>query len=126
MRTFRTMRVEGVIARELSAFIKRDVEFPLGTLVTISEVTVSSKKMELAKVMVSVIPSEKADEVMEILNRARGQLQHALNRKMNIMPMPKIMFVYDRGLEQAARIEKVMLDEQKKEEKKKEQDGSAL
>jgi len=124
MRTFRTMRVEGVIAQELSAFIKRDVDLPLGTLVTINSVSVSSKKMELAKVMVSVLPDDKADEVMEILNRFRGQLQHALNHKMNIQPMPRIVFVYDKGPEHAARIEKIMIEEKKKEEGK--ENGAAL
>jgi ribosome-binding factor A len=40
-----------------------------------------------------------------------GNLQHLLNKKMNIRPMPRISFEIDGGLENAAKVEKALLCE---------------
>jgi ribosome-binding factor A len=76
----------------------------------LTEVQVN-KKMEIAKTGVSVIPSSKADEAMKILERAHGELQFRLNRTLNIKPMPRIHFYVDHGPENAARVEKKLLDD---------------
>jgi ribosome-binding factor A len=107
MRPHRREKIESLIQEELAKILLRDVEFPLGTLVTISYVNVSSDLSE-AKIGVSVMPQERTARVIEVLGKLRGFIQTSLTRKMNIMPMPHIVFEIDRGSENAARVEKLL------------------
>ncbi|MDO8664805.1 MAG: 30S ribosome-binding factor RbfA [Candidatus Liptonbacteria bacterium] len=106
---YRNERMGNLIREELSKIIVRELEFE-NALVTITEVEVD-KKLDKAKVMVSVIPSEKAKEVFKILDIARNSLQTILFRKLNLKPVPRIQFEIDRGLENAANVEKAFLEE---------------
>jgi ribosome-binding factor A len=45
---------------------------------------------------------------MAVFEKSAGHLQHLLNKKMNIRPMPRIAFAPDRGLENAAKVEKLL------------------
>ena len=106
---FRPLRVSQLLRDELSLMILRELEFR-GALVTITEVD-TSKKMDIAHVRVSVLPSNKEAEVLRTLQQARGELQYKLLRKINIKPMPHLMFEIDHGPENAAAVEKALLDE---------------
>lgn len=106
---YRNLRVGNLIRDELAKIIMREMEFP-DTLVTITEVVVDPK-LGGAAVKVSVLPSEKAEAVLGALSKKRGKFQHLLNNKLNIKPMPRIQFEIDHGLEKAARVEKILLDE---------------
>jgi ribosome-binding factor A len=106
MRFHRPERVGSVIQIELSKMIVRDIELP-GGLITVVEVAVD-KKMEHARVHVSVIPASLESVALRKLNMQIGEFQHALNRKMSIRPMPLISFVLDHGNENAARVEKLL------------------
>lgn len=88
--------------------ILREVELP--ALVTITEVEID-KKLDGARVKLSVIPSTQADNVLAILKASAGHLQYLLLRKINIKPMPRIFFEVDHGLENAALVEKILEDD---------------
>lgn len=108
---FRPIRVGDLIQKELSEIIAREFEFD-DALLTITSVDVD-KKMERALVNISVIPSTKLDEVVKKLEKAQGFLFHLLFKKLNIKPMPHLMFRSDHGFENAARIEKALLENKK-------------
>jgi ribosome-binding factor A len=108
MRFYRAQRVESLIQDQLGQIIIREVDFD-GAFVTIMGVDVD-KKMEYAKIRVSVLPAEKTEAAMKELVRNVGYLQHLLLRKINIKPMPRIMFVVDHGPENAAEVEKIFLE----------------
>ncbi len=105
---FRTLRVAGVIRDETAKLLARDYDFG-DAVVTVTDVVVEPS-MAWADIFVSVIPSEKAPEVLQALSRRAGDIHHYLNRKMNIRPMPRIRFGIDKGPEHAAKIEKMLLD----------------
>ena len=107
MRFHRIERVSKLIREELSKIIIREFEFP-GVLVTLTEVE-TDKKMEHAKVLVSVIPELAEAKVMRELERRSGWLQHLLFTKINIRPMPMISFRIEHGLEHAAEVERALL-----------------
>lgn len=85
--------------------ILREVELP--ALVTITEVVVD-KKLEGAKVEVSVIPAQAEADVLRALAAQAGHFQHLLLKKINIKPMPRIFFAIDHGFENAAKVEKLL------------------
>jgi ribosome-binding factor A len=107
MRFFRSERVQTLIQVELSKIILREVEFP-NALLTITGVEVD-KKLDHARVNVSVIPSSSGPATLAELHKRTGYLQHLLMKKMNIKPMPRIAFALDRGPENAAAVEKALL-----------------
>jgi len=85
--------------------ILREAEFP--ALVTITEVEVD-KKLEGARVKMSVIPASGEKAVLAELTARAGYFQHLLLKKINIKPMPRILFVIDHGFENAAKVEKLL------------------
>jgi ribosome-binding factor A len=102
---FRSERVGKLIREELSKMILREVELP--ALVTITEVLID-KKLEGARVELSVIPASQEENVLAILKAKAGELQYMLLRKINIKPMPRIFFDIDHGFENAALVEKIL------------------
>ncbi len=109
----RPERVSSLIQEELGNLILREVEFEPGVLVTITYVDVASD-LARAKVGVSALPSEKAPLAMAHLREKAKELQFQLLRKINIKPMPQIIFEIDRGLEHAAEVEKALLEDNNK------------
>jgi ribosome-binding factor A len=109
MRFFRSQRVASLIQAEVSFMLARDVEFPADALVTIVRVEVD-KKMDRAKIGLSVIPASAAAGALRIVNGRARELQFELLQKINIKPMPRLIFEIDRGPENAARVEKTVLE----------------
>lgn len=105
----RPERVGSLIREELAKLIARELEFS-GALVTLTEVEID-KKLDTAKVGVTVFPSEHGEEALKVLRGVQNELQWQLLRKINIKPMPQIHFFLDHGPENAARIEKALLNE---------------
>ncbi len=107
---FRPLRVSKLLREELNKIVNREID-PRGALITITEVVVDSK-LEHAIVNVSVIPSSAAEKRIGELHALQGRLQHLLMKKVRIKPFPRIEFKLDRGIEDAARVEKLLLEEQ--------------
>lgn len=105
----RPLRVSKLIREALSEIIARELEFG-GALVTITEVEID-KKIEHAKIWVSILPQKKEKDALRVLRSAQGNLQHLLLKKINIKPMPRIAFEIDRGPGEAAKVEKLLLHE---------------
>lgn len=85
-----------------------------GVLVTITSVVVD-KRLENAKVKVGILPADKIDATLRELKKHQGDLQFMLNRTLNIRPMPRIEFEIDHGAENAAKVEKILLEEDNSE-----------
>lgn len=109
MRNYRDLRVASVIRKELSILLLREVDFE-GAIVTITEVSID-EGFAWADVFVSVLPTGREADTLRTLKRATPHLHHLLNRKLNIRPMPRIRFKFDRGPEHAAKIEKILLED---------------
>lgn len=107
MKFHRPERVSNLILEYLNDLVLRDVETP-GALATITDVEVA-KDLVRAVVKISVLPSEKSEEVLKIFKQQERELQFRLGRKLNIRPMPHISFEIDYGLQRAAAVEKALL-----------------
>lgn len=105
----RPLRVAALIEHELGKILLREVEVP-GAILTITSVEVSAK-LDRALVMISVIPAEHEEKSIQEANRRRRELQHMLANRINIRPMPEVIFKIDRGSAHAARVEKLLLED---------------
>lgn len=110
---YRQERLSSLIQNELSKIIGRIIEIP-NALLTITEVEIS-KKLDHAKVYISVYPSEKSEEAIEMLKKRSGELRALLSKKVLMKTMPHISFELDLGPEKAAAIEKISLEVHKEE-----------
>ena len=104
----RPERVKKLIREELAKIMLKELEFN-GALATITEVEVD-KGLGVARVLLSVLPSSATNKALAIAERAAGDLQYLLMKKINIRPMPRIRFEIDRGPQHAADIERLLLN----------------
>lgn len=102
------------VARELQRYLAEIIRSKGmatfgGAMVTVSEVRISPD-LSAAKVFVSIFPSEKADEVMGILNEnmrvIRGELGHKVASQLRIVP--ELTFLLDSSLDYAQHIEELL------------------
>lgn len=108
--THRKERLNSLIREELSKIIVKELEFD-GALVTITEVE-TSDDFDAAIINVSILPVEKDKAVLKILESKAGQLQYLLIKKLKMRSCPRIKFKIDAGLANAAKIEKILIDEE--------------
>lgn len=113
MKPYHKEQLSSLIQKELGEAIAKNIEFPVGSLVTISQVEIA-KDLKRAVIWVSVIPGELSEQVLTVLNKARGFLQHQLGEEIRTRIIPRIEFAIDHGPEHAARIEKISLEEKDK------------
>ncbi len=107
MRFFRSQRVESLIQEQLAKIIIREVEFPAGALVTITNVEVD-KKLERARVRLSVIPAFAEKAALDAVVFKTGYLQHLLLMAIHIKPLPHLIFEIDHGNQNMAVVEKLI------------------
>lgn len=106
----RQLKVAREIQRDLAEIIRgKGMSFWEGAMVTVSEVRMSPD-LSLAKVYVSIFPSDKQAPVMGILsdnNKAlRGELGHQVGKQLRIVP--ELDFYLDTTLDYAEHIEKLL------------------
>lgn len=115
MENKRIEKVNSLLEREIGQILQREIIFPADVLVTLTRVDSTANLIE-TKVYISVLPDQKADQVMDILKRNIYDIQQKINRKLNMRPIPKIIFVIDKDASKAGRVEE-LLNQLKKEEK---------
>jgi len=109
MSSYRSARLVVILKKTLGEVLSREFSYE-GALVTITEVQLN-KTEEKADVGLSIIPETKAPEVLKILKSLQGRLQRILIKKMNLRFVPRIEFVLDEGLSNAARVDKLLDNE---------------
>lgn len=103
----RRERVAELLRQELGEVLRRQLDLPVGTLMTITQVIVSPD-LEYAKVAVSVLPVDRAAAVFGELERARGRIQGIIHRKLVMVTVPRLRFVRDDSQERAAGIDRLL------------------
>ena len=111
----RILKVNQLIKKEFSRILFEKGNIPSESLATVIRVETLPNLSE-AKVFISVIPDKNAPEVIAKLNKKIYYLQQALNKKLKMRPVPKIVLKEEKGIRKAARIEE-LFEELKKEKK---------
>ncbi|OGE84598.1 MAG: ribosome-binding factor A [Candidatus Colwellbacteria bacterium RIFCSPLOWO2_01_FULL_48_10] len=108
MNSYRSERLASVMQAELSKLILKEIDVPPGVLPTINSIEFSSDTKN-ARVGVAVYPEARAKEIIKNLQSSAGRLHYLLIRIMNIRTVPILEFFLDRGMENAAAVEKVFM-----------------
>jgi ribosome-binding factor A len=98
----RMLRVNEVVKRELSAIVAREISFD-GALITINYVDVNPD-LKSAHVFVSVLGSEKAENVMTRLEEHRVAFQSELSRRVTMKYTPHLHFHLDESIARGSRV----------------------
>ncbi len=101
----RIKRVNELLREEISEILLREVDFG-DTLVTITEVN-TSPDLRQAKIKISVNPIEKNESALKIIKNNIYKLQQALNKKLHLKFVPKIIFEIDQAEAKAQRLEEI-------------------
>jgi len=113
--TNRIDKVNSLLEREIGKLLQNKTGFSNDVLVTLTHVEATPNLIE-ARVYISVFPDDKIDEVVRNLNKNVYDIQQRINRKLNMRPVPRIMFVKDMNISKALKVEE-LLEKLKKEEK---------
>ena len=108
-------RVNQLIKQTLSKLLLKELDFEKDILVTLTRVKTASD-LSKTSVFISVMPEEKIELVLRVLNRNIYRLQQKINKKLVMKRVPKIIFQPETKTAEADRIEK-LLDELKNEGK---------
>lgn len=102
----RIEKVNSLLEKEISSIILRDFDFS-GAMVTVTHVEATPNLID-ARTYVSVMPEEKLEHVIGVLNKGVHSIQQKVNKKLFMRPIPKIRFVGDKNTKEAARIEELL------------------
>mgnify|MGYP001587953969 CR=1 FL=1 len=104
--TQRIDKVNSLLEHEISKIISKDFEFS-DVLVTLTHVDTTANLIE-ARCYISVMPEPKTDKIIEILNKGVYSVQKKINKMVNMRPVPKIIFVEDKIISEASKIEAIL------------------
>ncbi len=103
----RLQQLSEVLRGFVADFFERELEFPKGALVSVSEVNISSDLAE-ARVGVSVFPISSGDDCLQVVRTSAFELQKHVGSKLTAYRIPKLTFYLDERLEKADRIERLL------------------
>jgi ribosome-binding factor A len=104
----RSRRVADQIQRELAEVIRLELKDPRVSLVTITDVVVTSD-LEQAKIYVtSLSPTVEHAAVLAGLQRAAGFLRSQLSRRMKLRIVPALSFDYDTSVERGMKLSQLI------------------
>ena len=104
--TDRIKRVNQLIKEKIADILVKELSFD-DVLITVQNVD-TSKDLKYAKVGISIMPFERSEEILKILQNQTSNVQKELNKAIQIKFVPKIKFEIDIGEEKADRIEKIL------------------
>lgn len=90
----RTEQLASLLRQKINEIILRDFEAPLGSLVSVSNVTIADD-LKNATAYVSIIPASKIGSGLEKIKKFGGHVQHQLHGKIMMRVIPKIDWVLD-------------------------------
>lgn len=103
----RIERVNELIKRELGKILFEMLDVESSMLVTVTRVE-TTPNLLTAKVWVSVFPEKEERHVFAVLEQDIWKIQQALNKRLRMKPIPKIIFVKEGAVREAGRIEETI------------------
>lgn len=105
----RLEQLDSLFKKEIGRAILLNIDLPRDSLVTVTRAKTAADLSQV-KVLISVLPEEKREIVLQTLQKNIFELRSCLNARLKMKKIPKIKFMLDLSEEKAARINK-LLDE---------------
>jgi len=90
----RSSQVAELIRGEINKIIIHDFEPPMGTLISISEVTVSDD-LKNATAYISIVPQNKIGSGLDAIKKFSGHIQKEIGKHLSIHTTPRIKWELD-------------------------------
>ena len=90
----RSQQVAELLRTEINKIIIKDFEPPIGTLVSISEVTISDD-LKNATAYISIIPQDKIGTGLKSIKKFSGHVQKEIGKHLAIRTTPRIKWELD-------------------------------
>ena len=110
MESTRQKKVGRLIQKELAEIFRSETRnWFKGNMITPTVVRMSPDLM-LAKVYLSIFPSEKQDEAIEIVKSTSGEIRYNLGKKIGkqVRGIPELAYYIDDSLDYAERIDNLL------------------
>lgn len=108
MSGYRRERIAGELRDEIAQIVSRGLKDPRIGFVTVTRVEVSAD-LGHAKAFVSVLGDEKQRrESLAGLKQAQGFVRREVGRRIRMRVLPEIQFVYDKGVDAADRVARLL------------------
>jgi len=99
----RLERLNALIKEVLGNIILEEVDVASGELITIVDVLTTEDLLQ-SDVLISIMPDKKVAVLFKKLQASLYDLQHQLNRKLRMRPVPKLILKLDQTENKAQRI----------------------
>ncbi len=109
MESTRQAKISRLLQKELSEIFRQQTAKTHGTIVTVSTVRVTPD-LSIARVYLSIFPSEKAAEVMESVKFSARTIRYELAQKVRfqLRKTPELQFYLDDSLDYLERIDSLL------------------
>ena len=99
METTRQSKISRLLQKDLSDIFLNETRKTHGTLISVSVVRVSPD-LSVAKVYLSIFPSEKSEEILESIRASAKTIRYELSQKVRfqLRKTPELMFFLDESL----------------------------
>lgn len=109
METTRQAKIARLLQKELSEIFRQQTAKTHGTIVSVSNVRVSPD-LSIARVYLSVFPSDKAQQVLESINNSAKTVRYELAQKVRyqLRKTPELSFYLDDSLDYIEKIDALL------------------
>ena len=113
MATTRQAKIARLLQKELSEIFRRQTSKTHGVIVSVSNVRVTPD-LSLARVYLSVFPSEKGEEILNNINNSTKTIRYELAQKVRfqLRKTPELAFHLDDSLDYIERIDNLLKKEE--------------
>jgi len=103
----RINQINELLKRTVGEIILKDFDIPKDSLITVTRVETAPNRIK-SKVFLSIIPKEKEKEIIASLKKYVYYIQQGVNKKLRIRPVPKIIFVTEKDIDKAIKVEELL------------------
>ena len=103
----RMPKINELLRANIAQAIREELEIPLGSVVSVIDVKTSAD-LHYAKAYVSIVPDDKSQEILALLNRHTKTIQAFLADKIVLRNTPKLQFMIDNIEQKAAEIDRLL------------------
>ena len=105
----RLSRIERLLQKELGELFRKQTAMTHGTLISVSTIHVSPD-LSMAKIYLSIFPSEKGKELLETIEKNKKTLRYDLGQlvRTQLRRIPELVFFLDDSLDYVEHIDELL------------------